>query len=566
MQQLKPTQLDLLEYINKSPDRVIVADNHTRTDLVLTTDQPPNNLTTHPHFPIPLRPYQIDGSRFLRESKRAFCTYEPGLGKTETAIAACLDLDTPTSTSTIRTVLADDDGDYVCNEQTVYHWRPTIQTPNGPRIAKVVIVCPSFMTDEWFDRIIQYIPDARVVMCSGTRKAREKVLAMDADWYILNYEMLHKREIKEPKHPRKHVPLEPFNIPEADFYIFDESQNLKNHNGKQAQAAADLVHPSPIHHELQHVYLLSGTPIKREPDDLYQQLHIMYPHSNTNMIYPDMYFRSYQDFVQQYCIYLPSPRGNIVVGQKDQRLRKYGIQTPIERLMDKVAHYISYEDADVYRPEVQPTVKHIHLDPEFEQAYKDIMLMYAYKDIKMYSAIEVMHALRAVTACPAKIESAISLAEQFRDGCMFFTYYVGSAKILASKLSEALGQTVPWIAGQPHTSHKQRDEILDSQPKYLVGTLKSLSVGTNKLRHMKAVVFAEEDWTPDVLEQATDRVRRFGNDATKVFVYYLLAKGTIDDQIHSVVGRRGLTAEAIVRRTIAKFRKDYAKEMANAQN
>lgn len=539
-------------------------------DSELALVRPSDGLSTHDLFPIPLRPYQIDGSRFLRESRRAFCTYEPGLGKTETAIAACLDIDHPTSITTHTNVLCDDDGDYVAIETTNAHWRPT--TDNG-QPAKVVIFCPSYLTDEWFERIVQYIPDAKIVMCSGTRKQREKVLSLDADWYILNYEMLHKRQrnlTAKQQARMKHVPRDPYTIPEADYYIFDESQNLKNHNGKQAQAAAELVHPSsdptlPI----PHVYLLSGTPIKREPDDLYMQLHIMYPHGLTNSIYSDMYFRSYNDFVRQYCIYLPSPRGNVVVGAKGQSLVKLGQNTPIQRLMDKVAHYISYEDADIYRPDVQPIVKHMSLDEEFQKAYDDIASMYAYKDLRMFSSIEVLHALRATTACPAKLESAANLAEQFApklsstshtghdSGCMFFTYYVGSAKLLARHLSKKLGIEVPWIAGQPHTSHEERTRILNSKPPFLVGTLKSLSTGINSLNYMKAVVFFEEDWTPDVLEQATDRVRRFGNDATKVFVYYLLAKNTIDDQIHAVVGRRGITAEAIVRRTLAKFKKDH---------
>lgn len=556
----------------------------------------PDGLTTHPLFPIPLRPYQIDGARFLRESQRAFCTYEPGLGKTETAISACVNIDKPCYIVTTHNVLCDDDGDYVEHTTVTGHWYPTPSTFDAstfeplnlhhtvassrrimraleqasllPPRAKALITAPSFMMDEWYERILSYLPDARVVLASGQRKQRERVLNYNADWFIINYEMLHKRQRKLTKaqwEKLKHIPRDPYALPTCDYYIFDESQNLKNHQGKQAQAAAELVDPNnfdkltvPSAPDQQHVYLLSGTPIKREPDDLYMQLHIMYPHMGTNRIYDNLYFNSYNDFVRNYCVWLPSPRGNVVVGAKGQSLqRKLGQSTPIQQLMDKVAHYISYEDAEVYRPEVQVTIKHFTLDDKFQEAYDEIAQMYAYKDLRMYSAMEVMHALRAVTACPTKISSAISLAEQFHEGCMFFTYYVGSAKLLASQLSNALNVEVPWIAGQPHTTYRQRDEILNTEPKYLVGTLKSLSVGTNKLRHMKAVVFFEEDWTPDVLEQATNRVRRFGNDATKVFVYYLLAKGTIDDQIHATVGRRGITAEAIVRRTLQKWKREH---------
>lgn len=486
-----------------------------------------------------LRPYQNNAVAFHTAAHRSMNTFQPGLGKTEVAIAlGCdADLNKPTHTN--------------------------------------LIVCPSFLMDMWFDRILKYRPKDRIVMASGTRKARQRALAINADWYIVNYEMLHARPPrKERVHKATGLPiktLEQFKFNSSiDNVTFDEAHHLKSKDSKHAQAAYDLVHPNHIQ-----VLMLTGTPIKREADDLYMPCHIMYPkvfrHQDGSPIfsyhgqYPYMGFDSYHEFVKDYCWNLPSPYGDSIFSAK---------RTPLQELMDRIAFYTSYEDAGIYRPEVEPSIIRVTMDPNHKTAYDAIASGSAYQDITFNSAMSVMHALRTVTCCPAKIKATCNTAESF-DSALIFVEYLHSAKLLKEELdrrneenlNQATGYGLLGRRAKPPKPHKttriitgeiskeERWNIIREQPDYIICTLRTGSEGIDDLTYIKSVIFFEETYTPLEIEQGIDRVRRAGNSTSKVNVYFIHAKNTIDEIVHAAQTKRGITAEYIVRKALERYKK-----------
>lgn len=537
----------------REQQEAVTASHEIRVQNVMSSWQ--NDLLT-------LRPYQHDGRIFLRDSERAMCTLPPGLGKTETAISACLA----------------DDG-------------ITVEGPVG-------ICCPGGLTDMWFDRILKYLPNAKIVEVSGTRRQRTKALQWEADWYIFNYEMLHSKatrskrltnaqraamndgtlthddyiDIIEEEQRVAAQEARKYDFPTFKRMIFDESHHLKSHDSKRAQAAAETARDRDMA-----VYLLSGTPIKRDPDDLYMQCHILMPHTGYNKLHPDLYFSEYESFVRQYCVSLPSPYGSKVYGARKK---------PIEELMEKVSFFVSYEDADVYRPPIEEQTINVRMDDKHEDAYNAVERAYMYDDITFHSAMEVMHALRAVTFTQGKLDRAIDIVDDLQSvydpqhpdqvyGCVFFTIYQQSAHMIANALNEHLGyaeddprRIIP-LTGETDVKERSQtlDDLIQRRAPIIVGTLGTISEGKD-LSYMKAVVFLEETWTHMEIEQGIDRVRRAGSTETKVNVYYIhsVHKGngamTVDGEIHNVQDHRGMTAELIVRRIMDKARARHKKQLS----
>lgn len=496
------------------------------------------------------RPYQWHGADFLQDSHRAFCTFQPGLGKTETAIIALLD-------------------------ETGTKWRPDC--------LPIAIVAPSHLTEMWFDRVLKYIPTARIALVSGTRKQRDKTLLLKdkIDVFVFNYEMLHARpstkdtrrinsklsrahstrtqltdedyfKLMEEKRKAESTVAKPYDFPHFKSVVFDESHHLKNPDSKRAQAAAELVSSRDTQ-----VYMLTGTPIKREPDDLYQQLHILSPHEGYNLRTQETAvekFSSYYDFVAKYCVSLPRPGfSNGIVHPR---------KTAIQSLMDRWAFFTSYEEADIYRPPITPDTHGITLDPKHLDAYNMVAIHYMYEDINFHSAMEVMHALRAITACPQKVATIVEEATSY-PSAVIYTCYIQSAKLIAAGIDEAQGLptgTTPVLSGEIPVAQRTLllKDLIDRRVPYIVGTLGTISEG-HDLSYMKSVHFFEETWTPLEVEQAIDRVRRFGSTQTNVNVLYYHCHNTIDEIIHGVQDRRGITAEQIVRRLQEQWRTQYKK-------
>ena len=88
----------------------------------------------------------------------------------------------------------------------------------------------------------------------------------------------------------------------------------------------------------------------------------------------------------------------------------------------------------------------------------------------------------------------------------------------------------------------------------IIGTIGAMGTGLT-LTAGTVVIFVDEPWTKASFNQAVDRCHRIGT-TSKITVYVLLAKNTIDERIHEIVEKKGAMSDAIVDGKIVGNRED----------
>ena len=426
------------------------------------------------------RPYQWEDAEFLRDKKKAIIAHPPGLGKTLSAMMAAADGDS------------------------------------------IGIACPSYLVEHWWDEIRAQFPDDSVVLASGTRNNRQGALnvAERAKWTIFNHQMLRFNRVLGPREVPTRKDLK-FQFPEFDTLIYDESHHFRNRSSQQARAAKALAHAS------ERVFLLTGTPIMKEADDLFMQLSIIDP----------LTFTSYWQFINTYCQTYTSRYGTEVYGQRG---------TLLKRLMDRYGRRCTYDEVGLYLPKIINNFVRVNFTPEHKKAYVSARDAFRVNDIWLENSMQVMHVLRALTGVQEKIQTTIELAQDM-DKFLIFTWYRHHAKALAQALDATL------IISEEVSPNERKALVAKSER--VVCTIGSLSEGVDA-SHLRNVIFFEEHWTPGSIYQATKRVQRWSEQAeaadTPINMYFVLVKETVDESIHRIQDRRGVNIKDIIKEEMSR--------------
>ncbi|NMM37154.1 MAG: DEAD/DEAH box helicase [Glaciimonas sp.] len=421
-------------------------------------------------------------------------------------------------------ILADDMG-LGKTVQTLAHI--LIEKEAGRLTQPALVIAPTSLMGNWQDEAARFAPDLRVLVLHG----KERLTHFDAidqfDLVLSTYALLPRDEEKLREHAYHLV-------------ILDESHYIKNPRSKAAQTAGLL--------RARHRLCLSGTPLENHLGELWSQFHFLLP----GLLGEEKAFNAaFRHPIEK--------QGNI--GRRvllTQRIKPFLLR----RTKDKVAKEL---------PPKTEMVRSVELSGGQRDMYETVRLAMDKKvrtEIAMKGVarsqiviLEALLKLRQVCCDPRLVKSASvkktvassaklnelmsmigDLLEEGRKILVFSSF----TSMLALIETELQARKVPYAILTGSTENRA-DVVRTFQqglvPIFLI-SLKAGGVGLN-LTAADTVIHYDPWWNPAAENQATDRAWRIGQDKP-VFVYKLIAKGTLEEKIQALQQKKSDLAHAML--------------------
>jgi SNF2 family DNA or RNA helicase len=356
--------------------------------------------------------------------------------------------------------------------------------------ANVLVVAPSSLRFNWF-REIDTWSDGR-----------------STSWTVVSYDELWRK-------PNQFKGLR------FDVLILDESVLVKSRNAKRHKAAFKLRSQARL------VWELTGNPTTRYADDLWGQLHIIWPKA----------FSSYWRFARRYCYTRPTAWGESVTGTRATR----------NALRDSSDLAFTVQQEDVLElPEYLFEVLDVELAPRQARAYDQMLTDFrselAGGEMSAGNKAARLIRLQQIASWADDSSKHNAVLELLESGyletpAIIWTHWLDGAEELAERIA-ALGPSTAWVHGTQTV--KRKDELLEEYKAGNVDVL-VLSLGVGKFGHTftntQSMVYVDKTWNADDYFQSLHRVRRIGLKHSPL-VLTIRAPGTVDDLVERNLTRK----------------------------
>lgn len=447
-----------------------------------------SEMTDDPDGDERLFPYQRVAVKWLVEGERGILADEQGLGKTVMAVSAAR----------------------IC----------------GPR--RAVIVCPSSKISDWFEHVLEWIPeDQSVCMLEGDAKNRARIVDQwvgGGQYLVTNYERaeLHADDLSA----------------NAELVIVDEAHKIRNRKTGLTAAIRKVCRKA------RYVFLITASPTVNSATDIWPLLNICDPDR----------FGSFWGFVFRFCKTDDDGYGIKIGGLKPSEGDRF------ERILRP---YILHRENQLGLTASEMIEVEYKLGGEQLRLYKDMDKFAAcsYGD----STIEQLDVLSQITRLrqlalhpglifdnyvgPSKLDILPYIIESAPGQVVVFTMYANLVHLAVATLGVRYGIVVVGLTGD--MSARERSENLAA---FRSGAARAIVVthGTGgeglDLVEADRAIFLDLAWHPAGNDHAAKRILRYGQKSKETKLIFIHSSGTIEDHVRDIVlSKRPVTLNEILR-------------------
>lgn len=366
-------------------------------------------------------------------------------------------------------------------------------------------------------------------LTKGTKEKLEDLnnLEDDVSIYVTNIESIREKTITD-----KLVKLMDKGV--FNCIVVDESHKIVSPSAQQSKALLRLTN------HVKYVYLLTGTILMNRPDDLYIPLKIT-----------GAFTGNFSNFRSRYDV-LGGWGGYQVVGHKHLDELQAKLMSVSKRL--RKVDVLKQLPPKIYVEEF------LDMSVKQKKIYKDVLnaIMADIDNIKLsINPLSQMIRLRQATADTSILSSTVKESVKFDRALELIQEIIerNESVIVFSCWETVVSNFRKFLSENHLTSAIITGKIKDreGQIKYfnenddchiIVGTVGAMGVGLT-LNKASNVIFLDESWSASEKLQCEDRCHRIGQTET-VTVITLVCKHTIDENIHSIVKRKGALGDALV--------------------
>jgi superfamily II DNA or RNA helicase len=441
-----------------------------------------------------LRPYQREGLnwlQFLREMELGgILADDMGLGKTVQTLAHLL-----------------------------------VERAAGRNDLPSLVVAPTSLMVNWQREAERFAPDLRVLVLHGPARKQNFDAIPEQDLVLTTYPLL-ARDAEALLAARWHL------------VILDEAQHIKNPKVKAAVTACRL--------NARHRLCLTGTPLENHLGELWSQFHFLMP----GFLGEQKRFRRI----------FRTP------------VEKHGDQARSLQLSRRVAPFLLRREKTQVMAELPPKteiVNQVELTGAQRDLYESIRVALHRKLQKEIdekgierSRILILDALLKLrqiccdprllkmdTAARVKQSAKLELLDEMlpelvAEGrrILLFSQFTGMLTLIEERLRQH-GIDFVKLTGRTRDRATPVDRFQAGEAPLFLISLKAGGTGLN-LTAADTVIHYDPWWNPAVERQATDRAHRIGQDKP-VFVYKLLARGTVEEKIAEMQQRKQDLADSL---------------------